>query len=285
MKIGNGSWTQPVRSGETADIGRAFPYGCRMTARGRLIAAVFYGGLLVVLIGVLLQVWAEILPGGISAQIGHNSEAYLAVLVLAAWTQYARPRVFGTSREWIVVGAFAAVAIAVGLILIASDWPSRFRTLNETCFALAVLVPYIQMHRRPSRMVAVGIALAVLIIVLVSQPTQLGTDLAETFGLLMIAPIAFDAVDRSILQPTEHTDPSVRFGWYAAMIILPVAMTVLEYEVAVGGLLGQITRYGVRIHEAFIAMFLIEMYFVVVQTRVVARPRVSNTTTTTPCPV
>jgi drug/metabolite transporter (DMT)-like permease len=251
----------------------------RMSARGRVIAAVFYGGLSVVLVGVLFQVWAEILPGGISAQIGHNSEAYLAVLVLAAWTQYARPRLFGTSREWVVVGAFAAVAIAVGLILLASDWPSRFRTLNETCFALAVLVPYIQMHRRPSRMVAVGMALGVLIIVLVSQPTQVGTDLAETFGMLMLAPIAFDAIDRSILQPSEYTDPPVRFGWYAAMIILPVTMTVLEYEVGVGGLLGQITRYDVRIHEAFIAMFLIEIYFVVVLGRAGTRPRTADTPT------
>jgi hypothetical protein len=169
------------------------------------------------------------------------------------------------------------VALASGLVLIASDWPSRFRTLNETCFALALLIPYVQMHRRPSRAVAVGLALAILVIVLVTQPTQLGTDLAETFGMLMLAPIAFDAVDRSILQPSEYTRPSVRYGWYAAMIVLPITMTVLEYEVGVGGLLGQITRYGVRIHESFIAMFLLEIYFVVVLGRAGDRPRPADT--------
>jgi hypothetical protein len=224
---------------------------------------VFYGGLLVVLAGVLFQVWPEVLPDGIAGQVGHNSEAYLAVLVLGVWIQYVRPRIYDTPREWVVVGAFAAFALAVGLILIASDWPSRFRTLNETCFALAVLVPYVQMHRRPSRVVAVGMALAILVLVLVSQPTQLGTDLAETFGLLILAPIGFDAVDRSILQPAEYTSPAIRWGWYGAMVALPIVLTVLEYQVEVGGLLGQITRYGVRIHEAFIAMFLLEIYFVV----------------------
>ena len=40
-------------------------------------------------------------------------------------------------------------------------------------------------------------------------------------------------------------------------------MSVLEYKVEVGGLVGEFTRYGVRIHEAFIAMLLLSLYFAV----------------------
>ncbi len=242
-----------------------------------MISAVFYGGLLVVLAGVLFQVWAEVLPSRIAAEIGHNSEAYVAALAIGAWVQYVRPRLVDASNEWMITGAAAMICLGAGVGLIASDWASRFRTLNETFLALALLLPYLQRHRRPSRRVAVGLAVAVLVVVLVSQQTQLGTDLAESFGMLMLAPIAFDAVDRSILQPTEYTSPGVRYGWYAAMIVLPVTMTVLEYEAGVGGLLGEITRYGVRIHESFIAMFLLEIYFVVALGRAGTRDRIAET--------
>ena len=211
----------------------------------------------------LLQLWAEILPGGVATQVGHNSEAYLAALVLAAWIQYVRPRLTGAPREWPATAVVSVALIAIGLGLLASDWPSRFRTLNETCFALALLLPYVQLRRRPSRSVAVAIAVIILVIVLTTQSTQLGTDLAETYGMIMLAPLALDVVDRGILDPDATTSPPARFTWYAAMVITPVVMSVLEYKVEVGGLVGEFTRYGVRIHEAFIAMLLLGLYFAV----------------------
>lgn len=235
-----------------------------MRTRGRsAISVAFYGGLLVVLAGVLLEFWAEVLPSGLASQVGHNSEAFGLVLGLGAWIQFARPRLQGSTREWPVTGAVALGCLAAGVGLLASDWPSRFRTLNETLLALAVLVPYVTLRRRPGPGRAVAATIVILVVVVLAQPTQLGTDLAETFGMIMLAPLAFDVFDRGILRQDAAVAGRVRIGWYAALVVTPIMLSALQYRVEVGGLAGDLTRYGVRIHEAFIAMLLLGLYFAV----------------------
>lgn len=235
-----------------------------MHTRGRTaLAIVFYGGLLVALAGALLQVWPLLLPSGLASQLGHNTEAYLLVIALGVWIQFVRPSLEAADRAWSVTGAVALGCLAVGVGLLASDWPSRFRTLNESFLALAVLVPYVTMRRRPSRGRAVALALAVLGVVVLAQPTQLGVDLAETFGMIMLAPLAFDVFDRGMLDPAATTSGRARLVWYGVLAVLPTSLSALEYRLAVGGLAGDLTRYGVRIHEAFISMLVLGLYFAV----------------------
>ena len=74
----------------------------RPAAVRRFLPPLFYGGVGLALVGSLVPFWSDVLPGPLATRIGHNSEAYLFVLVLAAWIQYVRPRLAGSSREVVV---------------------------------------------------------------------------------------------------------------------------------------------------------------------------------------
>ena len=229
----------------------------------RALPVVFYGGLALVLASILFQWLGRITPDAVATRVGHNSEGYLAALVVAGWIQYARPRLTGHRREWVVTGVVAAVALAIGLLLLASDLPSRWRTLNETFLALALLLPYLQLRRPLPRVLAGGIAAGLLVVVVVFESTAAVTDLAETFGILILAPVALDLVDRGILDRDAGTSTRARWLWYGALVLVPVALSVLEYQIGVDGILGVAIRYGVRVTEAFVCLLLVELYLAV----------------------
>ena len=234
-----------------------------MTTRARIASIVLYGGLALVLLSILFELIGKVLPDALSVRISHNSEAYLAVLVLAAWIQFVRPRLRGTRAEWWVTGAVAVVCLLVGILLIASDLPSRWRTLNETFLALPLLVPYVQV-RRPLWW-GFPAALAVLTVATIFFFSNTGgvTDLAETLALIMLVPIGLDLVDRGILDPRAVTSAALRYGWYALLVVVPVAFSILEYQVGVEGFVGRAVRYGVRVTEGFITALLIGLFFAV----------------------
>lgn len=238
-------------------------YARRMGTRGRVLAAVYYGALLLVLASVLFQLLGKVAPSTVSVRIGHNTEGYLAALALAAWIQFVRPRLTGGRAEWAVVAVVAVVSIAIGVLLIASDLPSRWRTLNETFLALGLLLPYLQLRRPVPRGLAAGLAIVLFLGVVAFESTAAVTDLAETFGLLILAPIGFDLVDRAILDDRATTSPRLRWGWYAALVVVPIVLSVLEYRVGVDGIVGTAVRYGVRITEAFVCMLLVQLYLAV----------------------
>lgn len=229
----------------------------------RILPAVFYGGLALLMASILFQWLGKVVPGPLATRIGHNSEGYVAALAVAAWIQYARPRLTGHRREWPVTALVAAVSLAIALVLLAGDLPSRWRTLNETFLALALLLPYLQLRRPLPRVLAGGIAAGLFVVVVAFESTAAVTDLAETFGLLILAPIAFDLVDRGILDPAARTSGRSRWLWYAALVVVPVLLSVLEYQVGVDGLLGVAVRYGVRITEAFGCLLLVHLYLAV----------------------
>lgn len=238
-----------------------------MPTRTRALVVAFYVAVSAVLVGVLLEVWPAVLPGSVAGRIGRNSEAYLLALVVAAWIQFARPRLSGHDREWMLTGLAAAVFLAGGLALLASDLPSRFRTLNEAFLALVLLLPYLQLRRPLPRYLAAGLAAAVLAVVVVFNRTAGVTDLAETLGILVLAPVAFDLVDRGILDPSARTSEWSRWSWYALLVAVPVVLSVLEYRVGVDGLAGEVVRYGVRGTEAFVCLLLVELYLAVLLDR------------------
>ena len=229
----------------------------------RILPVVFYGGLALLLASILFQWLGKIAPDAIATRVGHNSEGYLAALVVAAWIQYVRPRLSGHRAEWVVTALAAAVALAVGLALLASDLPSRWRTLNETFLALALLLPYLQLRRPLPRAVPIGIAVVLFGAVVAFESTAAVTDLAETFGILILAPVAFDLVDRGILDPTARTSTRTRWLWYVALAVVPIVLSVLEYQVGVDGVAGVAVRYGVRVTEAFVCLLLVEVYLAV----------------------
>ncbi len=223
----------------------------------------YYGGLALVLALILLQLLDEVVGAKLAAHIGHNSEAYLAALVLSAWIQYARPRLAGSRAEWPVALLVGTVMLVIGIALIQTHLPSRFRTLNEAFIALAVLIPYVQARRPVSRVLSYGLPAVVLLLVLVVGDRGLVRDLAETATMLILVPIGLDLVDRGILQSDAVTSVRARWAWYAALVLIPIVFVALRRGAHVGGWAGNRLLYSQRGLEGYLAAFIIEIYFAV----------------------
>jgi len=224
----------------------------------------FYGGLLLALLGVLVPVWPAVLPGPLASRIGNNTEAFSFALVLAAWIQFVRPRLTGSSREVLGTVCAAVLFLAAGLGLLVSGWDSRFVTLNEPLVALSVLIPFVQLRRPWARRLAVPLAgTALLVMVVGGERISLVTDQAESLGFLLLVPVALDVVDRGVLDPSSTTSVLRRRLWYAALVVAPVLLSVVQYRLGVDGLVGTGTRFGVRIAESFIGALLLSLYFAV----------------------
>jgi hypothetical protein len=237
-------------------------------ARRRTVLTVaFYAIVAAVLVGVLLQLFALLLPDALAARIGHNSEGLLLALIIASWIQFVRPRLAGTEREWVVTAAVAGLCLGLGLFLILTDLPSRFRTLNEPLLAAALLVPYVQLRRPLPRRLALWLAIAIFAVTVVFNRTALITDLAEMLAALILVPLALDVVDRGILDPEAETSRGVRYAWYAFLVAAPIVFSVLQYQVGFDGLFGEVLRYCVRIAEVFITLLLVELYASVMRHR------------------
>ena len=228
------------------------------------MGAAFHGALVVVLAGIVLGVWPAVLPHAIAARLGHNSEGFLLALLLTPWIQFARPRLAGTARQWPVTGAAAALCAATGAFLLVTHLPPVLRTLNEAFLGAALLIPYVQLRRPLPRWAPVLLAAVAVAVMVLGERTHPVTDLAEVLGVLVLAPIGLDLVDRAILDGSARPSPRLRSGWYAFLVAAPVLFSVLEYRVGVGG--GAL-RYAVRITEAFVCLLLVELYFAVTPPR------------------
>jgi hypothetical protein len=244
---------------------------CRAVLQTRhrtVLTVAFYAAVAGVLAAILFQVLPVFLPDSVAGRIGHNSEGLLLALVLAGWIQFVRPRLAGTRREWTVTILVAVLLLALGIFLIVTDLPSRFRTLNEALLAGALLVPYVQVRRPVPGRIALWLAGGTLVLTVVFNQTTIVTDLAEMVAALILVPLALDLVDRGILDPWAKTSRPVRYGWYAFLVVAPVVFSLLEYHHAgFGGLLGETLRYLVRVTEIFICLLLIEPYFTIVHGR------------------
>jgi hypothetical protein len=247
----------------------------------RRVTVLFYVLLVAVLGSVLLQLLPLVLPDGLASRIGHNSEGLALALVVALWIQFARPGLERHRWEWHLTMVAMAVCVAAGLLLLLSDLPSRFRTLNETFLAAALLIPYLQVRRPLPRGLAVGLSAGILVVVVAWNRTGTVTDLAETLGVLLLAPLAFDLVDRAILDPTAGPADRLRAGWYLFLVAAPLAFSLLEYRLGVDGVLGEAVRYAVRCTEAFVFLLAVQIYFAIALGRS-GRPPMADAPTLSP---
>ena len=223
----------------------------------------YYGGLALVLALTLLQLLDEVLGKRLATHIGHNSEAYLAALVLSAWIQYVRPRLAGKRAEWPTALLVGVIMLVIGIALVQTHLPSRFRTLNEAFIALGILIPYVQARRPLSRVISYGLPGVVLLLVLVIGDRGLVRDQAESAVMLILIPIGLDLIDRGILQSDAVTSVRARWSWYAALVLIPVVFVALRKGAHVDGWAGNRMLYSQRGLEGYIATFFIEVYFAV----------------------
>jgi len=231
---------------------------------GRMAMGIlFYVGLAAVIAAILSGVLDDVLPQRLARRISINSEGFTLALLLALWIQFARPRLAGSRRQWPVTLAVALGCATVGLLLLASELPSRFRTLNEAFLAAGVVVTYLQLRRPLPRWLPIALSAGILAVTVLGARTELITGLAETLGVLILLPLAVDVFDRGILDPQARPSAAMRYGWYAFLVIVPITFSVLERTVDAGGAFGDVTRYGVRMHESFICILLVLVYFTV----------------------
>jgi len=234
-----------------------------MPQRRTVVMVAFYLGLSALIALIMADVLRDLIPAGIAARVGYNSEGYAAALLLGLWIQFVRPRLAGHAWQWPVTLAAGAAFAVVGLLLYDSDLPSRVKTLNETLLALALVIPYVQVRRPLPPRLAVGLSAAVLAVVIAFNRTEYVTTFAEGLGLLLLVPLAFDVVDRGILQPDQPTSRRLRYGWYALLVLLPITSSLLYHGQVFGGLVGEAIRYEVRLQESFICIVLLHLYFAI----------------------
>lgn len=236
----------------------------------RAVAVVYYLGLCLLLGLIISKTLTAIVPGAAGRHIGFDSEGYVLALLLPLWIDYVRPRLVGRESEWAITVAGAVVMFGVFLLLYNSQSIiGTVKTLNETFFALAFLIPYVQPGRRPSKYLAAGCALAVFVLLIISDHSSLvrfPTELAEGVVMMILAPIAFDITDRGILQPDRHRPLRVRQAWWLLLVGLPLLFIAARHA-HLGGTLGAAARYAVRPQEAFVGMFGLEIYFAIRNSR------------------
>lgn len=249
--------------------------------RTRLLSAVFYGGLILLMALILTKVLADILPAQLARRIGFNSEGYTLAIVLGGWIQFVLPRLTGVSR-WAITLSAASGCAALGLVLYTGHAPSQFKTLNEAFFALAVILPYVTLAR-PLRRWPPLISAVLLITVVVGVATSSASSpvvlLAESFVAVMLAPLTFDVVDRGILDPGAGTSAPLRWLWYATLIAVPVVVVLLGTEDRTGPGFGEVLQYIGRVHEAVIGILLVQLFFAVGLGLVGSRAPLDRTTT------
>lgn len=211
----------------------------------------------VVLVVIMVAILIPYLPGphAVTSRIAHNSEGFLLALVLIPWIQFVRPRLAGSRAQWVITLLAAVVLLVIGVLMIGSGLPSRFRTLNEGVIAAALLVPYVQARRPLPRGLALAVAvIAVLVAALFDYNSEI-TDLAEVWGALVLIPIGLDLVDRGILEPAARTSRPLRYGWYVFLVVVPILFSVLEARLHMGGFVHYVTRCW----EDFIAALLVSL--------------------------
>lgn len=227
----------------------------------RVVQWVFYGGLALLLALILTDVLDRVLPSELAVRVAYNSEAYLFAIVLAAWIQFGLPRVAIGSRVWWSF-AHGAVWALIGIWLMLSGLPSRVVTLNEAAFALALLIPYVSLHRPLSRwsLSAVPVLVGLTVWGVGWGPESWIVDQAETFGFVVLAMLTFEVFDRSLLQSDAQVNRWLRLAWYGFLVLEPFIVSGLGTGVRAGNSAGALTLdYLGRIHESFIGVVLVSL--------------------------
>lgn len=238
-----------------------------MTAPGRnrpraaLSDVAYYGGLLALLTLILIKAIAHVLPGGIAAHVSRNSEGLLVVLVISAGIQFLRPRVTPSVR-WRVAAVAAAGWAVIGCVLRFAPLPSQVQTLNEAAFALVLLLPYVLLPR-PLQSWAWLLPIGAVVIPAVAGSTSIVTDLAETFGALVLIPLCVDLVDGGILDGSAV--PLRRVLLWMAFLVVVVLVLQASFDPNPTGLIDQVLRYVSRVIEMFLAAVLLHGFFSVLR--------------------
>ena len=173
--------------------------------------AIFYVVMAVGLLVLVTKFQANFLPSGLSSQIGHNSEALVLAIVVAAEIQLLR----GRRRTPALLAAMVVVAVALiglGLLLKDADFRSSIVTLNEPLIGSGFVLLYLCLPR--SRATAITVAVLVALYVVIFYNTDFVVAQAESLVAIALAGPALDiSIAPSGSPPSRTNRRYASSGW------------------------------------------------------------------------
>ncbi|QGN33896.1 hypothetical protein [Microlunatus sp. Gsoil 973] len=232
-----------------------------MTAyRGRTLA--FYLLLVVGLSLIVTGTLRVLIPTGVAVRIGHNSESLLFAITFCATAQFLLPWIRARRwSPWIITVPGAVLCFCFGYIMINSGWPASIVTLNEPVIATGFMLLYASI-RRPFRYAPL-VAAAILILIVIAFRTGFVLDQAESLVPALLAPLALDVFDRTILEPERKQGQALRLVWMALLLVIALAL-IPAAEWAREDLHGPIRLgidYAQRAAEAYWGWLIVHAYF------------------------
>lgn len=212
------------------------------------------------LVAIAVKVHTAVLPAALATKVGHNSEALLFALLVAAGVEWRSGR-RSTARTARVLVPAGALCLAAGLLLWGSSLPSSVATLNEPLIGVGLVLFYVALPR-PLRGAA-WVSVATLALIVVAFDTTLVRDQAESLVPFALAPIALDVIDRSVLDRDRPDRPALVLGWMAALVLVAIGFILLApwARAEPGGFLPAAIDYGQRSAEAYWGWLLLHAYF------------------------
>ncbi len=212
------------------------------------------------------------LPEGLATRVGHNSEVLGLVLLICLTLQYARP--WARSAHTVIRASVVFLGLMGGYFVLHYAVTAPTITTLDECFSGAAYVWLYAMLPKRVRSVPLAVAVILLVIV-VFYNTTFVLEQAESLIPLLIAPLALDLADRTILDPELPDRPGVRVVWIVVLASVGLAFMVAApwARQDLDSWLKLVIDYGQRASEAYWAWILIHVYFGWV---VPARLRVGN---------
>jgi hypothetical protein len=202
-----------------------------------------------------------LLPTKLAQQVGNEGEAVMFAALMAACIQWVRPWAAAKANPYLAISPVAVASIAFGIYLLYSGLPGRFATYSESFVAAGVLAWYV-MIPRPFRQ-ALWLVPIMLVIIIAGFDSTFIFKQSEDMVMILLAPIAFDVVDRTILDPDAEERPTLRMIWCIALVLawLVFWQTADAMRPTIEGPFENAVDYAHRANEAYWGYLIITLYF------------------------
>ena len=187
----------------------------------RLRIAIFYTTMAVALLVLVTRAQQHVLPSGLATQVGHNSEAFLFAMLVAAEIQILRTRA-RTPRLLIGMASCGVLFVALGLALRASELPATLTTLNEPIIGAGFLLFYMCLPRSRTTALVCAVSVTLCIFVLVDRTFVI--DQAESLVPLVLAGPAIDIFDRRLLDGDASGTRVLWMTWVVALTLVAIIL-------------------------------------------------------------
>lgn len=226
--------------------------------RTDLLDRVFLLANALMLLLLVAKLQQSLLPGGLASQVGHNSEVFALALALGWGIALLRgPTV---SRDRRRATALAAASLVLAGVIYWSGTPTTVKTLNEPLLAAGLITFYCLIPRPLPRLAPWFISGFLAVVIVLWSQVDVVFQQAESVTALMVAPLALDVVDRSVLEPARRRSSWV-WVWICALVLTPAgALATGSYRTA-SGHLPEVVDYLARGAEGFWGIALLQVYF------------------------